>query len=1660
MTTIQETIHLAFPETMQVWARTLNLPIPETANEAFVKRLRELTDSKLWHFLIDSVVASTNLVCNTMITGKQFLTDILLHYLDPHTVRDPATRAAAVAIMYISNPGPTTTCAMVLYVCGEMGISIMSLADHLLAMILEATSLAATTLLELTQKLLAVIRREETPVEPMGMFDMHQIFSAVFIPLGIKLKTLGYQTTRIVVGLERLFKSLNTMASGCRSIDYLASIVSEGYSLLMIAIAGDPHIDAIATKLKDIEPTLDVFAFIEDSIQCGKSATVVSYRNDPVLRQKMDAMISLWKKVSLDIPHLQISVNEFLIPLEAVRKMGLSQVNAAATKFVPFCMWLYGGAGVGKSHLVNHIVKGFPKWLKDDIFEFPADPELTAYAFQYKSKYHNGYKGQWCVTMDDVCQEINPGESGSSVSDFIRIVSPVGNNMEGAAIDAKVTPFTSHILLATSNQGWPRNTGTVDGPAFLRRRNMVVEMIACDREDPYLKHNVQFVLRDKMDPQGQKVHYENYLAFMIDFRRQFREHIVSQNNITNLDSINEMWETMIDEVTPDSHYSDSSTASTQSGSEGVFPADGSSILSSDITSEDARDVHSQSTNNRFSEPTPRIQLNRPRFASDPNLSALFRTRSNLTPCLLPTTRHSNYVENWIAETQPQARNFGEECPLCGDVCMCDPWNTEIYWADQRSPEPEIEVIDLTEDDEEPIPISELPDGIDECDGGAFSHHWCPGCDDDVSEGEDWGDVEFEVFEESDDESITTILDDIHAMAPTTYPMFMTEEGKSYYPRDFSNPALAAYIYFVGLEQGEMDVYMQGVHLIINPIFGFRSALDIIHRFGLPSATRTLFGPDRLDWVLTNSRFYPRGYEATTTFYELNHDVDCPPYELWTVVPRYNPVSMYIQYRIAKNFVNRHKAFLLGVSVIIPMVVVAYTLYGQHLQVPQALYLGTGIGRASNVIVQTPSPGAISKKSHLVTIDGRGSGILVKGKWLLTAEHVLSACKEGQNLTLLINGRVFTEAFQQANYHRLVHSKDQVLYLLTSKTLPEAKNLIKSIAFSEVQSAPVDMMMVRSNKIVSTVVHKFGEPLTYKVTNFPYSYEIGNAFKAMVPCAGGDSGSPVIHRNSQKLMGIIVAGTNLCTYVEMINAEELLQIIDGDSEPIGKSCFTVLRKAETPIPQMPKSKLTPSGLYNSIAFLNCMYAPAVLSNKDRRLEEPVGDILLKSMSGYDREYPVLDEHLLDEIVDGFRAYDIQRTCVKDNRRILSFSESLNGFEDLKPFELATSPGLPWKNHPLAVTPGKRGFVEGNVPDRVSPIWEQAVDEFDFDEPILGYACLKDELRPMPRVVAGKTRSFIVLPAEYNLILRMYFGAFIAAQHRQAGVESSCVGINPYEDWDLIYNRLLAMNDYWEDFDYSDWDRTLAPQWFEAYAQRVSNWYNDGPVNRSLRIKLMKQLAFSHVQIGGEVYATGGGNKSGCAITAEINTDVHQMMMAFTWITLSRTHAPHLASVHCMFENNAFCFYGDDQVKATKPGIEWFNGNEIQHIMLDIGMTITPAVKEATTFELRHPSEVMFLKRNFGESIRAGKRLCPLDLNSINKMLFYVHKSDDHVKATQLNLETAVKELFFHGSDIFRLQSSRIMESIQNNSLPYKVPYEDWQKLCGDWINGHFEAPQFW
>jgi len=715
-----------------------------------------------------------------------------------------------------------------------------------------------------------------------------------------------------------------------------------------------------------------------------------------------------------------------------------------------------------------------------------------------------------------------------------------------------------------------------------------------------------------------------------------------------------------------------------------------------------------------------------------------------------------------------------------------------------------------------------------------------------------------------------------------------------------------------------------------------------------------------------------------------------------------------------------------------------------------------------------------------------------GTCLLTNHHFMQHLVDGQEFEVIIYHRTIgqqirKQIFNPKRYVRL-GNLDAGVYQCDNH-VPHAASLINHFVENSVPDGPqycVVVSILDPDRLICPVLIPGVKADPHTKNSVYGSFSALDTYSTDLPVKKGQSGSLLISTEpsiKNKILGIQVCRDTKTDrgYFKPITKQMLEEAINNfdleenlcdsfEEDLVETSAINLIPTTEEVeyqslkyLGHIPKEKRVSQPVYSK--YLPSLiqdketleFEPAVLYNKDVRMDAQfIGrSLVFRALKGYDDNIGCVNTQELsiavEELsVDLCNTMNLPMGCKKV---LLSEFQMVNGEKPyLKKIDMRTSPGYPYIKQKGAKDLGKfKWFNEiGNENNNglkqyeMSTYLKQKVclreekARQGIKIPTIAYACLKDEVRPKAKIINGQTRIFQCLPMDYNLLIRKYFGAFVIAQHYNAARLSSCVGVDPAKHWYMLRARLEEKAFEWEDFDYKNWDQHLHPELVMSVADIVSYWYGDvkGSPNFKVRRVLLYDLVYTTLMVKDHLFVKSTGQCSGCSITAELNCIVHDLLMYYVFRLICKD-----LKVNCdikIYRQNVACaIYGDDIVlSVTSDWVQSFNGNTIKPHIERLGMTITPGDKESTIFQHKKPQNTIFLKRNFTigtdnpdfMELDASNSRAPLQREIIDNIWQWASKADDLFKPTEQNCETALREYFMFGKQVFNQQKTAINQRI--------------------------------
>lgn len=532
--------------------------------------------------------------------------------------------------------------------------------------------------------------------------------------------------------------------------------------------------------------------------------------------------------------------------------------------------------------------------------------------------------------------------------------------------------------------------------------------------------------------------------------------------------------------------------------------------------------------------------------------------------------------------------------------------------------------------------------------------------------------------------------------------------------------------------------------------------------------------------------------------------------------------------------------------------------------------------------------------------------------------------------------------------------------------------------------------------------------------------------------GGDSGSMLVIPGDQGrpiIVGLHIGVNFGFTSTHCLGFPLDKSIIDGFfedlSEPIVQSSehlpLIVSGVADPPSVTMNRSKIRRSdfhGWCGKPTFVPTHLKP--FHNADGELINPL-HVAMKKLRQTRFEVEPYDE---DRVIDYFSKL-YPRSGFPQVR---SVNEAVNGNGRIKlpTINHSTSAGYPWSLMPDKKKKGKGHFMvqvengEYRLTDEMYNHIRSVQDKLIAGEnmSVIWADVLKDETRPIEKVNKGKTRLFSTCPIDYLILIRMYFLDFIEYVQSRCVDRPVSVGINPHSiEWHEIALRMCKFDGSLVAGDFENFDGNLTNEMGRTILKFINWWYNDGNVNASVRELLLEHVFTSKRVYGKDIYETVSGTPSGHPLTAIFNS-FHCIGMTFVVLT---------EDLNIVAPDFDMVCYGDDNViNINKKGIRC--STLAEHYKRRFGIGYTHFSKDAVDRDDTIHT-IRYLGREF--KFEQGHCRAPLDLATINEMLFWHHGNEHSDAKLYSTVESFAIEMSHHGREIFLENTEALREWVRKN-----------------------------
>lgn len=239
-------------------------------------------------------------------------------------------------------------------------------------------------------------------------------------------------------------------------------------------------------------------------------------------------------------------------------------------------------------------------------------------------------------------------------------------------------------------------------------------------------------------------------------------------------------------------------------------------------------------------------------------------------------------------------------------------------------------------------------------------------------------------------------------------------------------------------------------------------------------------------------------------------------------------------------------------------------------------------------------------------------------------------------------------------------------------------------------------------------------------------------------------------------------------------------------------------------------------------------------------------------------------------------------------------------------------------------------------------------------------LKDEAMKLVKILAKKTRVFLIGPSDWAFVVRKYLLGFVRVVQNNKYVFEAAPGTNATSpEWETMYKYLTHFGeDNMVAGDFSKFDKRMSAQWILAAFQVIEKLWRRSPHWKEEYSNIIRGIAsdtaFPLCIMNGDLVQFWGSNPSGHPLTVIINSLVNSLYMRYAWVKSGHDLCAFKKHVHLMT-------YGDDNVMGIDKNVPTFDHTVIQERLAEIGVVYTMADKERESIPRINISEISFLKR---------------------------------------------------------------------------------------------------
>ena len=338
-----------------------------------------------------------------------------------------------------------------------------------------------------------------------------------------------------------------------------------------------------------------------------------------------------------------------------------------------------------------------------------------------------------------------------------------------------------------------------------------------------------------------------------------------------------------------------------------------------------------------------------------------------------------------------------------------------------------------------------------------------------------------------------------------------------------------------------------------------------------------------------------------------------------------------------------------------------------------------------------------------------------------------------------------------------------------------------------------------------------------------------------------------------------------------------------------------------------------------------------------------------------------------------------------------------------------------------------------------------------------ACKKDEV-----VDKEKCRIYFGNPIALTFLIRKYFLPIIRILQLFPLKSECAVGINSHgPEWQQFHEHVHKFgSDRMLGGDYGKYDQKLPSQLLFASLRILIDFARmcDYQEEELLIMEAMTgDIVYALIAFNGDLISlTEGSHISGNSLTVILNGICGSLNLRCAFYSL---YMPETIQTRIKFRDVvALMTYGDDNIGSVSDKIDGFNIKSISQFLEAYGQTYTMPDKESELVPFLESDGFEFLKRTSVYCPQKGQFVGALVEKSIFKMLhcYLYSKKCEYTEewACAQNIDTALREWENHGSEVYELRRSQMVDICSRNDrvrvlctrleVPYDQCVDEWRQ----------------